>query len=197
MASGVRSSGSTLMPPVQRISSTPSSAIFRMAAVMASLSSPGVAWAVMVQPYSASFCSSTGVKASWISPFCTSLPVVTTPKLRARKGRSCNSGSVPTTWRACSMAVFSMTSGMMRVPQSLSPFCTRKPEDRVAIIIRPRALTARMRSASARNSPSQSAVSSILPSFGSEAVICAFWHRSRRIPAASFSWSIVSSHSQT
>ena len=64
MARGVRSSGSTLMPPVQRISSTPESAISRMAAVMASLSSPGVAWAVMVQPYSASFSSNTGVKAS-------------------------------------------------------------------------------------------------------------------------------------
>ena len=95
------------------------------------------------------------------------------------------------------MAVFSITSGMMRVPQSLSPFFTPKPEDRVAIIIRPRAFTARMRGASARNRPSQSAESSILPSFGSEAVMCSFWHRSRRISAASFSWSMESSFSQT
>ena len=197
IASGVRSSGSTLMPPVQRIISTPSSAILRMAAVMAALSSPGVTWAAMVQPYSASFSSSTGVKASWISPFCTSLPVVTTPKVLARKGRSCKRGSGPATWRAFSMAVFSITSGMMRVPQSLSPLCTANPEDRVAIIMRPRALTARMRFASAKNSPSQSAESSILPSLGSEAVICSFRQRSRRISAASFSWSMDSSFSQT
>ena len=85
------------MPPVQRIISTPSSAIWRMAAVMAALSSPGVTWAAMVQPYAASFSSSTGVKASWISPFCTSLPVVTTPKVLARKGRSCKRGSGPAT----------------------------------------------------------------------------------------------------
>ena len=160
------------MPPVHRMSSAPSSAILAIAAVISSASSPQTACAASSQPYSASLSTSTGVNASWISPFFTSLPVVTTPKGRGWKGRSCKSGSGPAALRARSIFAFSITSGMTRVPHSLSPFLTGKPPARVAIIMSPSALTARRRSVSTSSRPSASAVSSILPSLGAEARMC-------------------------
>ena len=63
--------------------------------------------------------------------------------------------------------------------------------------MRPKEFTARSLSRSTRNSPSRSAVSSILPSLGFEALMPSFMHMSRRISAASSSWSMLSSFSQT
>ena len=90
-------------------------------------------------------------------------------------------GSPPAACFAASMRSFLITRGITRVPQSLSPFFTMKPDARVAIIMSPRAFTARRRSRSTRNRPSVSAISSILPSFGSVAVMFAFMQISRRI----------------
>ena len=67
------------------------------------------------------------------------------------------------------------------------PGFTGTPEERVAIIMRPRLFTAFKRAVSARKRPSISAVSSILPSLGSEGFICSPMQISRRISAASFS----------
>ena len=47
MARGVRSSGSTLIPPVHMTISAPSAIICFIAAVIALSSSPGVEWAIM------------------------------------------------------------------------------------------------------------------------------------------------------
>ena len=197
MASGVRSSGSTLMPPVQNTISQPASSIRWTSAVMASVSSPGVAVQRHSQPNAASLACRMGVNLSSIRPFFTSLPVATMPNFLRFSGKRRRMGVSPASALACSIFSFLMTSGMTRVPHSLSPFFTTNPLDRVAIISSPMAFSARSRGRSTRNSPSASAVSSILPSLASPARMCSFRQMSRRISAASFSWSMVSSFSQT
>jgi len=61
----------------------------------------------------------------------------------------------------------SMTSGMMRVPASFWPFFTGRSPWMVAIIIWGVRFTASRASRLIFSRPSQSAMSSILPSFGS------------------------------
>ena len=168
-----------------------------MAAVMAALSSPSTTWETIWQPNSASLAWMTGVNWSAMRPAATSLPVVTTPYRFCFRGSSRSRGFFPAACLARSIFSFSMTRGITRVPQSLSPFFTTKPLGRVAIIISPRLFTARRRSRSARNRPSHPAMSSIFPSLGSVASMFSPWQICRKIWAASFSWSLVSSFSQT
>ena len=197
MARGVRSSGSTLIPPVHMTISAPSAIICFMAAVIALSSSPGVEWAIMWQPYSPIFSSITGVNVSCIMPFSTSLPVVTTPYFLGFMGRRRSMGLSPAAAFARSIACFSITRGIILVPQSLSPAFTGKPEERVAIIIRPKEFTSLSFWISAMNSPSISAISSILPSLGSVGCIFSPIHISRSTSAASFSCRVFSSLSHT
>ena len=83
-----------------------------------------------------------------------------------------------------------MMRGMTRIPASLSPFRTAVPPFRVAIISWSIPFTARRASDRTRNSPSQAAFSSILPSFTPLRSIFALAHRASRRSAPSSSWSI-------
>ena len=121
---------------------------------------------------------------------------MTTPTFLALSGTSFKSGSPPTASLARSIFSFSMISGITRIAASFSPLRTTKPEARVAIIISPSELIVRRRSTSTSSSPSMSATSSILPSFGSEACMCSFWQSERSTSAASSSWSMFSLFSQ-
>ena len=177
MARGVRSSGSTLMPPVHSTSSAPAASIRLTAAVIWTWSSSRTSCQPDSQPYSASFSWMTGEKVSSMRPWYTSLPVMIRPYRRGRKGSSRSRGPSPAACRAASIFSFSMTRGMTRVPHSLSPRFTGKPELRVAIIISPRRFTARSRSTSASSRPSSSATSSIFPSLGAVACMLGPWHR--------------------
>ena len=167
MASGVRSSGSTLMPPVVKISSQPAAFASRMAAVMPAGSSSQTLWKAISQPYTASFCSRMGVNLSSMRPLNTSLPVVITANFFWWKGSTFRMGFGPAA--ACMASIFScsMTSGMMRVPASLAPFFTGRSPWIVAIIIWGVLFTASRALRSILSRPSQSAISSILPSRGS------------------------------
>ena len=167
MASGVRSSGSTLMPPVVKISSQPAAFASRMAAVMPAGSSSQTLWKTISQPYSASLRSRMGVNLSSMRPLKTSLPVVMTANFFWWKGRTFRMGLSPAAFCMASIFSCSMTSGMMRVPASLAPFFTGMSPWMVAIIICGVWLTASKAARSILSRPSQSAISSILPSFGS------------------------------
>ena len=135
MAPGVRSSGSTLIPPVHRIMSTPLSRNSRAAAVMAARSSPGRQCSVTWMPYRASLSTMAGVKASWIRPPATSPPVVIRPQVFSFQGCRERMGLSPARRSATSSLYSSMTRGMMRVPANLSPFRTLVLVWRVAMII--------------------------------------------------------------
>ena len=167
MASGVRSSGSTLMPPVVKMSSQPAAFASRMAAVMPAGSSSQTLWKVISQPYSASLPTRMGVNLSSMRPLNTSLPVVMTANFLACMGSTFRIGSLPAA--ACMASIFScsMTSGMMRVPASFWPFFTGRSPWMVAIIIWGVRFTASRASRLIFSRPSQSAMSSIFPSFGS------------------------------
>ena len=197
MARGVRSSGSTLMPPVQTTMSAPRLIHSRIASVVISaLSSLSVLPSTSI-PCSSSFAFTTGVNLSSIRPRYTSLPVVTIPAFIFRKGRIRKTGSVPQISFTRFIFSSSITSGTTRMPAILSPLFTGKSPWREASTICPRAFTAFSFSRSIFRSPSTSAVSSIFPSFGSEAFMWLPWHTCRRISAASFSWSMPSCFSHT
>ena len=106
-------------------------------------------------------------------------------------------GSAPAAAFTRSIFSFSMTSGMMRVPASLSPFFTGKSPWRVAIIICPKELTASSFSLFMRRTPSISEQSSILPSFTSPRLMFSPLQIEQSTSAASFSCIMLSSFSQT
>ena len=198
MAAGVRSSGSTLMPPVQRMMSMPRSRSSSIAAFVCSVTSSDRRCSAIVRPNFLSFAAMTGVNVSSMRPRKTSVPVVTTPTLRSlRYGSRRRSGSVPAVRRTSSIFSRAMKSGVTRMPASFMPFLTGMFCASVAIVTSSSSLTASKRSSATWKMPSQSAMSSILPSFGAVAVICSFWQSSRRTSAASFSCISVASSSQT
>ena len=84
----------------------------------------------------------TGVKVSWMSPFFTSLPVVTRPQVLSVKGLSERMGSGPAIASASRSFSSSMTRGIIRIPASFAPFFTAVFECRVAIISSSRPLRA-------------------------------------------------------
>ena len=79
MAPGVKSSGSTLIPPVQNMMSAPAAFTLSMAATISSVLSVTISWAIFLTPNSAQRSSIIGVKASLMRPSNTSEPVVTIP----------------------------------------------------------------------------------------------------------------------
>ena len=155
------------MPPVVKMSSQPASFASRMAVVMPAGSSSQTLWKVISQPYSASLPTRIGVNLSSMRPLNTSLPVVMTANFLACMGSTFRIGSLPAA--ACMASIFScsMTSGMMRVPASFWPFFTGRSPWMVAIIIWGVRFTASRASRLIFSRPSQSAMSSIFPSFGS------------------------------
>ncbi len=197
MAPGVLSSGSTLMPPVQRTRSTPLFRTPAMAAAMASSSSPARRCSVTAMPNSSSFRRTTGVKASWTSPLATSLPVVMTPAVFSFQGRSSSRGASPAASSARESFSSSITRGITRVPQSLSPARTGVLPRRVAIMTSSSRFTAFSRRVSTRKRPSMAAVSSILPSLTALRTMCSFSQSRTSRPAASFSWTMPGTISQT
>ena len=146
IASGVLSSGSTLMPPVQITRSAPASIAARHPSVIFWLSSSKVSWKMTSVSYSASFSRMTGVGASAQIAFTRSI------------------------------LSFLMTSGIILVPASLSPAFTGVFPWRLAIIISPKLFTFFNFSLSTFNSPLQSAMSSIFPSLTSDGCIWSFLH---------------------
>ena len=148
-------------------------------------------------PKSASFRSTTGVKLSGMRPFATSLPVVMTAAVRSVNGRTASSGASPAACSAASSFSSRITSGMTRVPASLSPGRTRPPPRRVAIISSSTLFTAKSRSLSTRNTPSISLFSSILPSLVSLHAMFSRPHSAARRSAASFSCTNPGSSSHT
>ena len=90
-----------------------------------------------------------------------------------------------------------MMSGMTRIPASLSPARTAVPPLRVAIITSSWLFTAMSRWESTRNTPSQAAFSSILPSLTSLRSIFSCPQRVSRRSAASFSCTMPLVISQT
>ena len=130
-------------------------------------------------------------------PLNTSLPVVMMPTFLACMGSTFRIGSAPAA--ACIASIFScsMTSGMMRVPASFCPFFTGRSPWMVAIIICGVLFTAINALRLIFSSPSQSAISSIFPSFGAVPWIflpaAALYSRA----AASSSWRMPGCFSQT
>src|SRR3990172_4116797 len=95
MAAGVRSSGSTDIPPVTRISSAPSARRAWMAATIWVVSSGTRICRVTWLPSAATLARITGPNLSSIRPRNTSLPVVTTPTRRLRSGATSMTGAAP------------------------------------------------------------------------------------------------------
>ena len=87
-------------------------------------------------------------------PALTSLPVVTMPTRRSLKGTTSQSGSVPAAAAAWSSTPCSMTSGITRMPASLSPVRTAVLPRRVAIMTCSTEFTARRASLLTRKHPS-------------------------------------------
>jgi hypothetical protein len=102
-------------------------------------------------------------------------------------GSNLSNGGLPAILLTCSIFVFSTVSGIIRVPQSFSPFLTGIPDGLVAIINPPIELTTRRRFISTISNPSLFAISSIFPSFGSVAYMFLLIQRPASISAASFS----------
>ena len=127
---------------------------------------------------------------SWINPFFTSLPVATMAAVFRTQGRSSSRGVSPAAALAAVSFSSAMIRGITRIPASLAPFLTAVPPFRVAIISSSMAFTARRDSDRTRNSPSQDAFSSILPSLTPLRSIFSLAHRASRRSAPSSSWSI-------
>ena len=113
----------------------------------------------------------TGVNASCILPWNTSFPVVIIAAFLTTNGFISRIGPSSHMCEAASSLSFFMTSGMILVPASLSPFFTVVLPCLVAIIISPKELTFFSFSLSTLSSPSQSAITSILPSFTGDGCI--------------------------
>ena len=113
----------------------------------------------------------TGVNASCILPWYTSFPVVIIAAFLTTNGFISRIGPSSHMCEAASSLSFFMTSGMILVPASLSPFFTVVLPCLVAIIISPKELTFFSFSLSTLSSPSQSAITSILPSFTGDGCI--------------------------
>ena len=133
----------------------------------------------------------TGVNVSRMRPDLTSLPVVTMHAVLRTNGRSVRSGALPAACSALRSFSSSITSGMTRMPASLSPLCTAVPPLRVAIMTSSWLFTAMSRAESTRNTPLHAARSSILPSFTSVRVMFSCPHRASSRSAASFSSSFA------
>ena len=186
------------MPPVQRMSSAPCSCASSIASTISSTSSPGRDVNVVVTPKAASFSSMTGVKRSWMRPFFTSDPVAMIAAVKIEYGFTLMSGRPPAARSAFSTVLSSTTSGITRVPASASPVFTPKPPLRVATMTSSTEFTAKSRSVSTRKTPSVAALMPILPSEGSpEATVPSPRQSAASRFAASFSWSMPGSISQT
>ena len=163
MAPGVKSSGSTLMPPVQKIISAPAAFTLSIAATISSVLSVTISWATLFTPNSAQRSSMIGVKASLIRPSNTSEPVVTIPIVLRTNGFTLSKGLPLAIFFASSTCCSSNNNGIQRMPANLSPAFTGVLLNLVTIVSSPMLLIACKRSTSTLKRPSTSAMASILP----------------------------------
>ncbi len=186
IAPGVWSSGSTLIPPVQKISSISASCASMMASLMVSISSPTIRTIFVSTGNLASLSSTTGEKVSWILPWRISLPVTKIAAFIRWYGKMLKTGELTSSCKVdkrCS----SISKGTTRIAATLSPAFTGILFSWEEITISSAEFRRNNFSALISSKPSHSANSSILPSLGVPALKLGPMQISRRIAAASSS----------
>ena len=186
MAPGVKSSGSTLIPPVQNIISAPAAFTLSIAATMSSVLSVTISWAIFFTPNGAQRSSMIGVKASLMRPSNTSEPVVMMPIVLRTNGLIVKIGP-PIFWASITCCS-SSNKGIQRIPAILSPAFTGVLFNFVTMVNSPMLLIAYSLSTSTLSKPSTSAMASILPCAIGPSCIWSPLAMSYKARATSSSW---------